>query len=536
MASRVHDSPWRCGHGPCCPSSDHTSLPSSGQLPGHRLPRPCGAAFSIPGLAVNDAVRTQLRQIVVTYGLEICEDPRRVEALLRDLAAGHRREIAVLVGAVREGVPSELLAAKNRVLPAVLGDRLVRMLQDNLGLADEVARWAVSTWASALDVTGLALSDAGPIPQPRPSARHESGAIKISPSRSLARPPVGIATAGPEAWLTLGYRGHAPVLSDTFILATGLEPSDEEALVVEALTRRSTRPPVLICEGPETRSPGGRPMVHYDMTGRCREAHAHVFFDPALSSSGQAAEAAVQLLYLSYPNVSRIDLIGLLGAVLWAAGAAGLGVRAAMDWLASDQLAEVAAYCRSIFGPDPPRFVHFLEDLINGPGPARQEAVYAAWQALAPVEAIIRSAANTPGAQRLDFDAWPSADAILAISLPTGAGVAGQQILNAVLKVSNFQGDRPASARGSRVWRDMPRPLHDYEPAVGWTLAAITESSRFRDWAGLKIRGDLLLGAHADAESLALASAIAQRPLAAPSPGQVMVVRNGAVELLSAHH
>src|ERR1019366_7675822 len=109
MASRVHDSPWRCGHGPCCPCGDHTSLPSSGRLPGHRLPRP-RRAFSVPSLAVNDAVRTQLRQIVITYGLEICEDPRRVEALLRDLAAGYRREIAVLVGAVREGVPAELLA------------------------------------------------------------------------------------------------------------------------------------------------------------------------------------------------------------------------------------------------------------------------------------------------------------------------------------------------------------------------------------------------------------------------------------------
>ena len=96
-----------------------------------------------------------------------------MEALLRDLAGGHRREIAVLVGAVREGVPSELLAAKNSALPAVLGDRLVRMLQDNLGLADEVARWAVSTWASALDVTGLALSDAGP-PPPTAAASERS--------------------------------------------------------------------------------------------------------------------------------------------------------------------------------------------------------------------------------------------------------------------------------------------------------------------------------------------------------------------------
>jgi hypothetical protein len=106
---------------------------------------------------MNDAVGTQLRQIVERYGPEVCEDMRRIEALLRDLSGEHRREVAVLVGAVREGVPAELLASRNSALPAMLGERLARKLQDNLGMADDAARWAVSTWALALDVTALAL-------------------------------------------------------------------------------------------------------------------------------------------------------------------------------------------------------------------------------------------------------------------------------------------------------------------------------------------------------------------------------------------
>lgn len=102
---------------------------------------------------MNDAVCAQLRHIVVTYGVEICGDPRRVESLLRDLSGEHRREIAVLVGAAREGVPSELLTSRSQALPAVLGDRLARMLEDNLGMAGEAARWAVSAWASALGIS-----------------------------------------------------------------------------------------------------------------------------------------------------------------------------------------------------------------------------------------------------------------------------------------------------------------------------------------------------------------------------------------------
>jgi hypothetical protein len=114
---------------------------------------------------MNNVVIAQLRQIIVRYGVEVCEDPRRVEGLLRDLAGQYRREIAVLSGAAREGVPAELLASRNGTPPlAVLGQRLAQMLQDNLGMADEAARWAVSAWAAAL---GMALD----VPMPaRPAA------------------------------------------------------------------------------------------------------------------------------------------------------------------------------------------------------------------------------------------------------------------------------------------------------------------------------------------------------------------------------
>ena len=101
---------------------------------------------------MNDAVITQLQQIIRTYGVAVCEDPRRVEGLLRDLSGQYRREIAVLSGAAREGVPAELLASRGGTPPAVLGQRLVQLLQDNLGMANEAARWAVSAWAFALGV------------------------------------------------------------------------------------------------------------------------------------------------------------------------------------------------------------------------------------------------------------------------------------------------------------------------------------------------------------------------------------------------
>src|SRR5205085_505116 len=50
---------------------------------------------------MNDAIRPVLRDLVQREGAAVYEDPRRCEALLRDLAGEHRSEIFVLVTAVR---------------------------------------------------------------------------------------------------------------------------------------------------------------------------------------------------------------------------------------------------------------------------------------------------------------------------------------------------------------------------------------------------------------------------------------------------
>ena len=108
---------------------------------------------------MDDAVNAQLREIVRRYGQDVAADPRRVEALLNDLASGHRREIFILAGAAREGIPAELLASGGAVPVSVVSGRLSQQLEENLGLAADAAEWAVGAWASALGVTGAVASE-----------------------------------------------------------------------------------------------------------------------------------------------------------------------------------------------------------------------------------------------------------------------------------------------------------------------------------------------------------------------------------------
>jgi parallel beta-helix repeat protein len=99
---------------------------------------------------MNELPRQKLCELIATYGQSLCDDPQRCENLLRDFCGAHKREIHVLVSALKERVPANLLALQNTMPPEVLLTCLSKRLQENLGLAEGVARWAIESWALAL--------------------------------------------------------------------------------------------------------------------------------------------------------------------------------------------------------------------------------------------------------------------------------------------------------------------------------------------------------------------------------------------------
>ena len=102
---------------------------------------------------MNNQPRQKLCEIILQYGRSLCEDPRRCEALLRDYCGQYRGEISVLVNALKERVAADLLSSQNTVPLEVLLARFTQRLQDNLYLEKEAARWAVQSWALALNIT-----------------------------------------------------------------------------------------------------------------------------------------------------------------------------------------------------------------------------------------------------------------------------------------------------------------------------------------------------------------------------------------------
>jgi len=97
--------------------------------------------------------REKLKELVAKNGESLLQDPDRCEGLLKDHCGSHRREISALVGALEERVPLELTSSwQSKMTPEAMRARLVQRLEENRGLAPEVANWAVDAWSYALGV------------------------------------------------------------------------------------------------------------------------------------------------------------------------------------------------------------------------------------------------------------------------------------------------------------------------------------------------------------------------------------------------
>ncbi len=194
---------------------------------------------------MDDRARDTLTQLIADHGTSLCEDPRRCEALLRDLCAEHPREINVLIGALEQGVPAELLGTQSGMPHEVLLARLATRLRDNLGLAEDVAQWAAETWAIALGV--LSEDELGK----STGTRGAPSDISSPPPSSPVAPHAPLWPFGgrPLFWV-VGIAGALIAIVVVVALATAGGGGDDDQAVVlpdtDTATRETPANPVLV--------------------------------------------------------------------------------------------------------------------------------------------------------------------------------------------------------------------------------------------------------------------------------------------------
>ncbi|MFA7694756.1 MAG: HEAT repeat domain-containing protein [Methanoregula sp.] len=140
---------------------------------------------------MNDSARTTLIRLISRYGVSVAHDPNRCEGLLRDTCPQCSREIFVLTHAVRQHVTDDLLAPRHTLPLSLTQGFLAKRLEDELGFSNDVARWAVVSWAEAL---GLA--------DPAPPAATQKTPVAPEPEVQPTNPALR------EQWAA--DLGHAP--------------------------------------------------------------------------------------------------------------------------------------------------------------------------------------------------------------------------------------------------------------------------------------------------------------------------------------
>jgi Right handed beta helix region len=101
---------------------------------------------------LNALPRQKLCEIINIYGKDACNDHKRIRGLLNDFCRGSYPEINFLLMALAEKVDINLLASSKTLPYEMISARLVERLYANRGMANEIAFWAVDTWALALGV------------------------------------------------------------------------------------------------------------------------------------------------------------------------------------------------------------------------------------------------------------------------------------------------------------------------------------------------------------------------------------------------
>lgn len=103
----------------------------------------------------SDTVPTALKGLVDRFGAELLAEPARLRGLLADEVPQARKEISVLLLALEERVPQDLMRVHSGESASSLTPRLARRLTEEKAMSPEAARWAVNAWAYGMGIDGI---------------------------------------------------------------------------------------------------------------------------------------------------------------------------------------------------------------------------------------------------------------------------------------------------------------------------------------------------------------------------------------------
>lgn len=110
---------------------------------------------------MNNYPKQKLKELVNEYGVSLSQEKRQCQGLLMDFCLENKKEINLLVQALNEGIPADLLSCKYLSTAEECIQNLSKRLEEDHGMLKQEALWAVESWAFALGLIPDREIDAG---------------------------------------------------------------------------------------------------------------------------------------------------------------------------------------------------------------------------------------------------------------------------------------------------------------------------------------------------------------------------------------
>jgi outer membrane lipoprotein SlyB len=107
-------------------------------------------AATTSGNLYDANIGSALRALVDRYGVSLIGESGRLRGLLQDECPQAKREISVLLQALEDRVPQDLMRVHSGEPIGSLSPRLAKRLSDEKAMSPHASRWAVATWAQGL--------------------------------------------------------------------------------------------------------------------------------------------------------------------------------------------------------------------------------------------------------------------------------------------------------------------------------------------------------------------------------------------------
>ena len=124
---------------------------------------------------MNDLPVKKLTSLTKHFGLDLLNDFARCDELLADFCSDFRLEANLLFFALREGCAKKLLeTSSNGAVPSIVNTELIRLLQNDTGITETNAAWAIQGISAVLELT----IDTQKVVEPSVTPSYQSAASK----------------------------------------------------------------------------------------------------------------------------------------------------------------------------------------------------------------------------------------------------------------------------------------------------------------------------------------------------------------------